>query len=62
MVQLETKLALALTIRDFDIEPVYAEDAPTFFGEHGYQVTLPDSTPTSRIKDDLPIKVRRRFP
>ena len=58
--QLEVRLALALTIREFDIEADYPEDAPSWFGEKAYQVYLPDAVPSSRIKDELPVKIKRR--
>jgi hypothetical protein len=60
MVQLEIKLTLALTIREIDIVPDYTEDAPVFKGEKAYQVTLADAVPSARIKDGLPVKIKRR--
>ncbi|EHK97474.1 putative sterigmatocystin biosynthesis monooxygenase stcS [Glarea lozoyensis 74030] len=60
MVQLEVKLTLALTIREIDIVPDYPEDAPEFKGEKAYQVELADAIPSARIKDGLPVKIKRR--
>ena len=60
MVQLEVKLTLALTIRELDMTPDYPENSPTWRGEKAYQVSLADAVPSARIKDQLPVKIKRR--
>jgi hypothetical protein len=61
MVQLEVRLTLALTIREIDIVADYPEDAPTFLREKAYQVTIADAVPSARIKNELPVKIKRRI-
>ena len=59
MAQLEIRLTMALTVREFDILPQYPDDGPSFFGEKAYQVTLGEAVPSARIKDNLPVKIQR---
>ncbi|RYP46982.1 hypothetical protein DL768_006905 [Monosporascus sp. mg162] len=61
LAQLEMRLVLALTVRDFDFEDMYSANAPTFLGYKGYQIELPDSVATGHIKDRYPVKVKLRY-
>jgi hypothetical protein len=60
MVQLEVRLTLALTIREINIVPDYPEDAPTFLGQQAYQVMDAEAVPAAKIKNALPVKIKRR--
>jgi cytochrome P450 len=59
LASLELRLILALTIREFDIEAAYKEDAPTFLGTKAFQVQPPE-TITAHPKDGMPVRVRKR--
>ncbi|OLN87586.1 putative sterigmatocystin biosynthesis P450 monooxygenase stcS-like protein 5 [Colletotrichum chlorophyti] len=59
LAMMEMRLILALTIREYAVSPQYAEDAPLFFGEKGYQWMTPAQI-TSHPKDGMPAKVLRR--
>ncbi|KAI0129584.1 cytochrome P450 [Xylariales sp. AK1849] len=61
LVTLEIRLILALTIREYDIEEMYPEDAPTWFGDNAYQVAVPEHVVTAHIKDGLPVKIKARL-
>ncbi|KOS20668.1 P450 monooxygenase [Escovopsis weberi] len=60
LVQAEVRLAAALTLREFDIEPQYAADAPEFHGSKAYQTEDPYDVSGMRVKDGLPVKVIAR--
>jgi cytochrome P450 len=60
LVQAEIRAILAMTLRDFDIEPQWAEDGPVVLGEKGYQV-FPNNI-TGSMKDQFPVKIRLRQP
>ncbi|EMR68405.1 putative cytochrome p450 4v3 protein [Eutypa lata UCREL1] len=60
LAQLEMKLVLALTVREFDFQDMYPEDAPTMFGYKAYQVELPELVATGHVKGKLPVKVKTR--
>jgi hypothetical protein len=60
VVQVEIRAILALTLRDFDIEPAWADDAPEVFGEKGYQVF--DSGIVGTMKDKFPVRIKLRQP
>lgn len=60
LAQLEIRLVLALTVREFDFRPVYPADAPQQFGHKAYQVEQPQLVATGHIKERLPVKVTVR--
>ncbi|ROT39031.1 cytochrome P450 [Sodiomyces alkalinus F11] len=55
----ELRLLLVLTVREFDVVPDFPEDAPTVFGEVGYQADLPGEL-TAHMKGGFPAKIVRR--
>jgi hypothetical protein len=59
LAQLEIRAILAMTLREFDIEGAYPEDAPTFLGEKAYQVMMPGQI-TGHVKGGFPIRVKLR--
>lgn len=59
LASLELRLIIALTAREFDIEPAYPKGAPTFLGEPAYQVQ-PETSITPHPKDGLPVRIRPR--
>jgi len=52
---LEIKVVMALTLRDFEFEPVYEEGAPEVDGEKCYQMLFGSAKP----KSGVPGRVRR---
>ncbi|KAL2754843.1 hypothetical protein ACRALDRAFT_1082494 [Sodiomyces alcalophilus JCM 7366] len=56
----ELRLILVLTVRELDVVPAYADDAPTVFGEPAYQADLPGEV-TAHLKGGLPARVVRRI-
>ncbi|KAI0011012.1 cytochrome P450 [Xylariaceae sp. FL0662B] len=60
LVSLEMRLILALTVREFEVEDAYPENAPTLMGDKAYQVHHRDTPVTAHIKDALPVKVKAR--
>ncbi|KAI1776767.1 cytochrome P450 [Hypoxylon cercidicola] len=60
LVSVEIRLILALTAREFEIEGVYPEDAPSWMGDKAYQVSNPENTVTAHIKDGLPARIKFR--
>lgn len=56
---LELRAILAMTLRELDLEPVYAADAPRAIGERAYQV-MGFGDITGHIKDGFPVRVRIR--
>lgn len=59
LAQVELRAILAMTLRDFDFEPRYAEDAPEALGEKAYQ-TMGFGDITGHVKDGFPVKVHLR--
>lgn len=55
---LEIKVVMALTLRSFDFEPAYREDALHVDGEKCYQMLFGSAKP----KDGVPMRVRHRHP
>jgi len=60
LASLELRLILALTVREFDMEICYREDAPTFLGNKAYQVQGKEMI-TAHPKGGMPVKVLKRF-
>lgn len=60
LAQLEIKLVLALTVREFDFDEMYPEGSPELFGYKAYQVELPELVATGHVKGRLPVKVKTR--
>lgn len=60
LAQLEIRLVLALTVREFDFQEMYPADAPELFGYKAYQVALPELVATGHVKGKLPVKVTTR--
>ena len=60
LAHLESRLALALTVREFDFLAMFPDDAPSVFGYRGYQVHLKDGFTTGHVKGRLPVKVKTR--
>ncbi|KAF3764968.1 cytochrome P450 [Cryphonectria parasitica EP155] len=59
LAQLELRAILAMTLRDLDLEPAYAADAPEAFGEKAYPV-MGVGDITGHIKDGFPVRVHLR--
>lgn len=55
----EMALILALTAREFDMEPAYPEDSPTVHGYQCYMANMPNEY-LSRPKGGLPVKIKLR--
>ncbi|KAK7932594.1 hypothetical protein PG985_003306 [Apiospora marii] len=58
LASLELRLVLALTVREFDMEPAYSESSPTFLGEKAFQVQLKEMI-TAHPSEGMPMIVRR---
>ncbi|KAF4343857.1 verA monooxygenase [Fusarium beomiforme] len=54
LVQVELKTILAMTVREFDLTPIY--DNTEVFGEPGYMADLPGEI-TSHPRDGMPVRV-----
>lgn len=59
LAQLELRAILAMTLRDLDLEPAYADGAPEALGEKAYQV-MDVGDITGHIKDGFPVRVKLR--
>lgn len=59
LAQLELRAILAMTLRELEFEPAYAEGAPEVFGEKAYHV-MDVGDITGHIKDGFPVRVRMR--
>jgi cytochrome P450 len=59
LAQMELRIILALTLREFEFESAYEKGGPQLFGDLGYQILLPGML-TGRPKDDMPMRVRVR--
>ncbi|KAI0841068.1 cytochrome P450 [Hypoxylon sp. FL0890] len=60
LVSLEVRLILALTIREFEVEEAYPENAESFMDTKAYQIIDPKVMATSHIKDGLPVRIKSR--
>ncbi|KAK7748094.1 hypothetical protein SLS53_001346 [Cytospora paraplurivora] len=56
---LELRAILALTIREFDIESVWNDDDPEWFGDKAYQAEIPREI-TGHSKRYMPARVKKR--
>lgn len=61
LVSLEIRLILALTVREFEVEGAYPEDAPSWMGDKAYQISNPEVIATAHIKDGLPVRIKSRI-
>jgi cytochrome P450 len=59
LANVEMKLILAMTAREFDIKPAYAKDAPKILGEQGYQA-LASMSPVAHPSDGMPVRISAR--
>jgi cytochrome P450 len=59
LASLELRLILALTVREFDMEARYPEDAETFMGGKHYQVQPPEVI-TAHPKGGMPMRIKLR--
>lgn len=59
LAMLELRLMLVMTLRDLDIVPAYAENAPRLFGEPAYQAVSTNELIT-HPKDGMPVRIKRR--
>jgi cytochrome P450 len=59
LASLELRLILALTVREFDMEIAYPENAETFLGLKAYQIQ-PAETITGHPKSGMPVRVKLR--
>ena len=57
LVYIELKMVMALTLREFNFEAMYKDDAPTWWGNPGYQCAVPEHPVSARIKDRLPVRI-----
>jgi hypothetical protein len=57
LANLELKVLMALTLRDFDLVPQYDPNGPNLFGDLAYQVP---AEVTTRPRDGLPVKIVKR--
>jgi cytochrome P450 len=60
LASLELRLALALTVREFDIKEMYPENAVKVFGHKAYQVLAPEQSATAHVKNGMPVRIRAR--
>ncbi|KAI1137908.1 cytochrome P450 [Hypoxylon sp. FL0543] len=60
LVSVEVRLILALTVREFEVEEAYPENAESWLGTKAYQITNPEVIATAHIKDGLPVRIRSR--
>lgn len=58
LASLELRLILALTAREFEMEPAYPESAPTWQGQKVYQAQLKGML-TAHASMGLPVRVHR---
>jgi len=58
LAHLELRAILAVTVREFDMEDLYSECAPTVLGDPCYQCKVPGDL-TAHPKDGMPMKVKR---
>lgn len=59
LAQLELKAILALTVREFDIQSVWGDDDPEWFGDKAYQGNMPREI-TAHPKRYMPVRVSKR--
>lgn len=59
LAQLELRAILALTIREFDIQSVWNEDDPEWFGDKAYQGNIPGEI-AAHPKMYMPVRVSKR--
>lgn len=59
LAMLEMRAVLVMTLRELDLEPVYAAGAPRAIGERAYQV-MGVGDITGHVKDGFPVRVRVR--
>ncbi|GKT41014.1 cytochrome P450 monooxygenase aflN [Colletotrichum spaethianum] len=59
LAMMEMRLILALTVRELDVVPQFANDAPEIFGEKGFQ-WMTGTQITSHPKEGMPVKIFRR--
>ncbi|KUI60669.1 hypothetical protein VP1G_07877 [Cytospora mali] len=59
LAQLELRAILALTIRDFDIQSVWNDDDPEWYGDKAYQGKIPGEI-TGHPKRYMPVRVSKR--
>ncbi|KAI1415617.1 cytochrome P450 [Hypoxylon sp. FL1857] len=60
LVSVEIRLILALTVREFEVEEAYPENAVSWMGHKAYQITSPEVIATGHVKDALPVRVKSR--
>lgn len=60
LVSIEIRLALALTVREFDVDNQYSENGPTFLGEKAYSTEMPENVATAHALDQMPVIVKSR--
>lgn len=58
LASLELRLVLALTVREFEMEPAYAESSPSFQGEKAFQVQLKEMI-TAHPSEGMPMIIKR---
>lgn len=59
LAQMELRIILALTLRDFDLESVYNADGPKIFGEVAYQTLNPGEL-TGKPVNGMPMRAKLR--
>lgn len=59
LAQVELRLIMALTVREFDFDPVYDKNGPKVFGEVAYQKMVAGDL-TGKPVDGMPMRVRSR--
>ncbi|KAF3766155.1 cytochrome P450 [Cryphonectria parasitica EP155] len=60
LAQLELRAILAMTIREFEIRSVYAENDPEWMGDKCYPCCVPGEFSTGHPRKSLPVRVTRR--
>ncbi|KAK8084405.1 cytochrome P450 monooxygenase aflN [Apiospora hydei] len=58
LASLELRLVLALTVREFDMEPAFSESSEDFQGEKAFQVQLKEMI-TAHPNEGMPMTIRR---
>lgn len=60
LAMLEIKAVLAMTIREFDVQSVYSEDDPQWYGDQCYPAGAPGEFATAHPSKSLPVRVTKR--
>lgn len=60
LVNVEARLVLALTVREFEVVDQYELDGPTFLGEKAYSCEMVENVVTAHARGQMPVVIKRR--